>query len=133
MTRYNIHELSEETGVTQRNIRSYIDQGLLPPAFGTTRAAYYTDAHLTRLLDIRRLLLEKNPLRVIKRILDASPTEAIIKSVRGDRRRVLVFVEIGEGMWVCYEPSARWQRERNLMEVIEAARDACGRVLARSK
>lgn len=64
----NINELANETGVTTRTIRYYVEQGLLPnPESGYP--AQYTDDHLQRLALIRRLKEEYLPLDEIKTML----------------------------------------------------------------
>ncbi|HUS13913.1 MAG TPA: MerR family transcriptional regulator [Chloroflexia bacterium] len=64
----NINELANETGVTTRTIRYYVEQGLLPnPEAGYP--AQYTDDHLQRLALIRRLKEEYLPLDEIRTML----------------------------------------------------------------
>lgn len=47
--RYTIADLERETGVKARNIRYYITEGLLPPAYGRGPSATYDLGHLLRL------------------------------------------------------------------------------------
>lgn len=42
-------ELERETGVTARNIRFLIAEGLIPPPNGTGRGAWYTSEHVAML------------------------------------------------------------------------------------
>src|SRR3954447_24714796 len=55
MERYRLADLVSATGVTQRTIRFYIAEGLLPPPEGAGPAAVYTTAHHDRLLLINPL------------------------------------------------------------------------------
>ena len=72
----NINELANETGVTTRTIRYYVEQGLLPnPESGYP--AQYTDEHLQRLALIRRLKEEYLPLDEIKTMLQGLNDEEI--------------------------------------------------------
>lgn len=56
VTEYRIDDLAREAGTTTRNVRVYLDHGLLPRPQRRGRAAIYTDTHLTRLQAIMRLL-----------------------------------------------------------------------------
>ena len=50
---YSLMELSDETGISPRNIRYYISKNLLEGPVQSGRNAIYTDDHLNRLLEIR--------------------------------------------------------------------------------
>ncbi|MCV7420545.1 MerR family transcriptional regulator [Mycobacterium yunnanensis] len=56
MTEYRIDDLAREAGTTTRNVRVYLDSGLLPRPQRRGRTAIYTDEHLTRLQAVIRLL-----------------------------------------------------------------------------
>ncbi len=79
MERYRLTELAEITGVTQRTIRFYIAEGLLPPPEGAGPAAVYTAAHRDRLSLINGLKDRYLPLREIRKRL-ATLTEAEIRA-----------------------------------------------------
>lgn len=66
----DILELSKRTDVSRRTIRYYIQEGLLPPPKGETRAALYSEEHLEILLRIRRLQSEGLSLEAIRRRLE---------------------------------------------------------------
>lgn len=54
--RFTVTELEEATGVSARNIRYYIQQGLVRRSAGKGKSAYYTPTHveqLTRVRDMR--------------------------------------------------------------------------------
>jgi len=61
----SIGELSERADVTRRTIRFYIQRGLLSPPLGGGRGSHYTQAHLERLLAVKRLQEVGIPLEVI--------------------------------------------------------------------
>lgn len=67
--RYRLADLVSATGVTQRTIRFYIAEGLLPPPEGAGPAAVYTRAHRDRLALINLLKDRYLPLREIRRRL----------------------------------------------------------------
>ena len=53
--RFTMAELEEATGVSTRNIRYYIQEGLIPPAAGRGKSSYYTPAHVEQLTIVRDL------------------------------------------------------------------------------
>src|SRR5881398_3231495 len=67
--RCTIGELSEQVGMTVRNIRAYQARGLLPPPVVDGRVGFYTDLHRERLLMIRRLRAEGFNLVAISALL----------------------------------------------------------------
>lgn len=58
VTEYRIDDLAREAGTTTRNVRVYLENGLLPRAQRHGRTAVYTDKHLKHLQAIIRLLGE---------------------------------------------------------------------------
>ena len=67
---YDLAELSERAGVSQRTVRYYIQQGLLPAPETRGPGAHYGPEHLDRLRLIRRLQREHLPLAEIRRRLE---------------------------------------------------------------
>lgn len=63
---YNIESLADLAGLTKRTIRYYIELGLLTPPVGSCRGSYYTDNHLRRLDQIRKLSSQGIPLTQMK-------------------------------------------------------------------
>lgn len=63
---YNIESLAELSGLTRRTVRYYIQLGLLPPPIGNCRGSYYTEDHLQRLDQIKRLSGQGVPLAQMK-------------------------------------------------------------------
>lgn len=72
-----IHELAGRAGTTVRTIRYYTDEGLLPQPNQQGRYAYYTPAHLNRLLLINRMKEAFLPLREIRQILTGLSDEEV--------------------------------------------------------
>jgi DNA-binding transcriptional MerR regulator len=68
-----MRELEKASGISRETIRFYIREGLLPePERSHRNSATYTDAHLARLLAIRRLKDERFlPLSVIRTLFSA--------------------------------------------------------------
>ncbi len=67
---YDLAELSDRAGVSQRTVRYYIQQGLLPSPETRGPGAHYSAEHLDRLRLIRRLQKEHLPLAEIRRRLE---------------------------------------------------------------
>jgi DNA-binding transcriptional MerR regulator len=74
--RLTIEELSAETGMTVRNIRSHRARGLLPPPEVRDRVGYYGPDHISRLRMIQELQSEGFNLKGIERLLEQSPGPA---------------------------------------------------------
>ena len=55
MNKYRISDLVKATGMSERAIRFYVQNGLLPPATRHGRGHNYTEEHLVRVRAIRRL------------------------------------------------------------------------------
>src|SRR4051795_1184981 len=71
-----IEELSSQTGMTVRNIRSHRARGLLPAPEVRDRIGYYGPEHVTRLRMIQELQAEGFNLKGIERLLEQSPGPA---------------------------------------------------------
>lgn len=68
---FNLRELCREADVTERTVRYYIKEGLLPPPNGSGPFSRYTYEHWLRLQFIKRLKDEYLPLSEIKNLLDS--------------------------------------------------------------
>ncbi len=68
-TRYTIDELGARTGVSRRNIRYYVQEGLLEPPAGRGRGGFYYDSHVERLGRIRALQDQGLRLATIREVL----------------------------------------------------------------
>jgi DNA-binding transcriptional MerR regulator len=69
-TTYDLNELCARAGVTVRTVRYYIQQGLLPAPAAQGSATRYEQGHLERLLLIRQLQKEHQPLAEIRNRLE---------------------------------------------------------------
>lgn len=80
--RYSIADLERETGVSNRNIRYYISEGLLPPAYGRGPTATYDLGHLLRLRMIAKLRDDGIALREIRDRLSDLDDEQIAATLK---------------------------------------------------
>jgi DNA-binding transcriptional MerR regulator len=73
-----IAELAERAGVTQRTIRYYVSEGLLPAPSGRGQRRAYNGEHLSRLARIHDLKAAYLPLHEIRRRLTSSAPDGHI-------------------------------------------------------
>ena len=65
-----MQDLSDRSGIPVRTIRFYITERLLAGPEGRGSATFYTDEHLTRLLLVREMALQRLPLAEIRERLE---------------------------------------------------------------
>ena len=75
---FDLKELSEAAQVTERTVRYYIAEGLLPPPLGVRSQSRYTTEHLERLHLIQRLKEQDFSLRQIKALLEGKTATGIM-------------------------------------------------------
>jgi DNA-binding transcriptional MerR regulator len=80
--RFTAAELEDATGVSARNIRYYIQEGLVSPSAGRGKSAYYTAAHVEQLTLARDLRARGLSLEEIREALAPVP-----EAVEDDRER----------------------------------------------
>jgi DNA-binding transcriptional MerR regulator len=68
----SIGELADEAGLSQRAIRFYVQQKLLPPPLGRGRGRHYDRRHLELLRKVIALQQGGHSLHAIRQVLDAS-------------------------------------------------------------
>ncbi|WP_176013271.1 MerR family transcriptional regulator [Victivallis sp. Marseille-Q1083] len=67
---YDLESLTEAAGTTIRDVRYYIQRGVLPPPLNSSNGSYYTEDHLERLRLVVELAGKGVPLSRIKYCLD---------------------------------------------------------------
>lgn len=72
-----LKELCNAASVSERTVRYYIQQGLLPPPQGAGPASRYNLEHLSRLALVRRLKATLLPLSEIKHLMRGVPTSEL--------------------------------------------------------
>jgi DNA-binding transcriptional MerR regulator len=73
--RLSADELAALVGASRRTVRYYVQEGLLDPPIGETRAAYYTEKHLEQLQTIKTLTSEGLSLERIRQRLHGTDAE----------------------------------------------------------
>ncbi|MBN9390408.1 MAG: MerR family transcriptional regulator [Chloroflexi bacterium] len=74
---FDLKELCEAAHVTERTVRYYIAEGLLPPPVGVKSQSRYTTKHLERLQLIQNLKEQDFSLRQIKSLLEGKVSDNI--------------------------------------------------------
>ncbi len=83
-TQHTIRDVARLAGVTQRTVRYYVAQGLLPAPDGAGPGAHYGQGHLERLRLIKRLQRQHLPLAEIRSRLEGLTDGQITDLNRGD-------------------------------------------------
>jgi len=75
--RLTLKELCNAASVTERTVRYYIQQGILPPPEGAGPSSHYNREHLSRLALVRRLKAALLPLSEIKQLMSGVPSSQL--------------------------------------------------------
>jgi DNA-binding transcriptional MerR regulator len=121
--RFSLGDLAVLTGLPQRTVRFYIQQGLLDRPEGVKRGAYYTRHHLEQLLTIRKWQRAGLSLERIHEIVasaNAEPELPPAKARQAGDVRVQSHVLLRPGVELVIDPS---EAGLTAEEVRELARD----------
>lgn len=80
--RYTMADLERETGISNRNIRYYITEGLLAPSYGRGPTATYDLGHLLRLKMIANYRAEGLPIKEIREKLNRLSDDEIASMLK---------------------------------------------------
>ncbi len=83
---FGVDELARRGGTTVRQVRLYIERGLLPRPRREGRSAYYTELHVHRLQMILRLMSRGYTIAAIKELTDAWDSQRGLADVLGLER-----------------------------------------------
>jgi len=101
-----IAKLSEASGVPVQAIKRYITLGLVPPALGKNKGAYYTSVHLEALRWIKLKLADGMNIPEIVQLAEMAPKPvakpAIASALPMEMRHYAVF----RGLTLIADPSA---------------------------
>jgi DNA-binding transcriptional MerR regulator len=84
---YSLEDLARLTGISERTIRGYIYDGLLPEPVGRGRATTYTQEHLEKLqfiIAVRRATPYELPLPLVRQLLQSLPPQQVSRIARGE-------------------------------------------------
>jgi DNA-binding transcriptional MerR regulator len=71
-----MQEVADASGLSQRTVRYYISQGLVPRPLGRGSSAYYTPAHIQRLARIATLREEQHSIAEIRELMQSEEATA---------------------------------------------------------
>lgn len=122
---YTIDDLCEKTGFTRRNIRYYVEIGLIEPPAGRGRGGFYNDSHLSTLQDIKRLQVRGLRLSAIIEQLKEGPAPEIRYSL-ADRsispsKEVWVQYEITPGIVLSVRSDIEDRHTKDISEIVRLA------------
>lgn len=131
-----IEQLSAESGMTVRNIRSHRARGLLPPPEVRDRIGFYGPEHLSRLKLIQDLQADGFNLKGIQRLLESAPAtqqflhfkRALSAPMADEEPKVFTQEELAERFGTADEPDVL----RKALEVGALSDLGDGRFEARS-
>lgn len=105
--RFSPDELAALAGVNRRTVRFYVQEGLLDRPRGAGRGAYYTEQHLSRLLDIRRWQQAGISLERIRELLQAPAADlaAVAQRPRPGSVEVRSHVTVTDGVELVVAPA----------------------------
>lgn len=101
--RYSLEQLADRADVPVRTIRYYIQRGLVPRPEGEKKGAYYTQAHLEQLLQVRKWVGAGMSLERVAALLQGEPAlprpaAAMVTAAALPPRRTLTVYTVAEGV-----------------------------------
>ena len=83
--RFSLAELVDASGVNERMIRTFITEGLVPPALGRGRARYFTPDHLARLELVAKLRADRLSIDEVRERLHTSTSTNSLNAATWNR------------------------------------------------
>ncbi|MGH1558962.1 MerR family transcriptional regulator [Caulobacter segnis] len=120
--RYTARELAALCDVSERTVRYYVAEGLLPPPAARGRGANFDDSHLTRLRLIRAMQQAGNDLEAIGDYLRELEAELAGRSWKVSESALAVWSGRTERLEMAQRFQARW----NVPEPVHRYRIAPG-------
>ena len=105
-SRFSMADLSRASGVAERTIRFYIQQGLVPRPEGSKRGSYYQARHLEALLTTARLVASGLSLSAIARMLEGGLDEGFRERKVAGQVETLTQVHLAPGIRLQIDPMA---------------------------
>jgi len=117
---YTIRELSALSGISERTIRYYIQEGIVDRPEGQFRGAYYTDRHLRQLTTVKKYKDAGVSLERIAQILREEENPAGIDyRVRPGQVEVVSLVHLAEGVLLQIDPERSGLSQRQIRRLGE--------------
>jgi len=102
--RYTLKELVSLVGITARNIRFYIQEGIIDKPFGQNRGAYYTDRHLQQLLTVKKYKEAGVSLERIRQIIHEDSLPKVNYNITPGNIEIVSRIHIMDGVELTINP-----------------------------
>lgn len=123
---YTLKELSTLVDMSMRNIRFYIQEGVVDKPYGQNKGAYYTEKHLQQLLTVKKYKEAGVSLERIAQIIHEEVISKVDYRIRPGKIEVVSRIHLMEGLELTVNPerSGLTQREirklsRTILDTIE--------------
>jgi len=101
---YNMKELSALTDMSPRNIRFYIQEGIVDKPLGQNRGAYYTDKHLQQLLTVKKYKEAGVSLERIAQIIHEASIPKVDYRIKPGNIEVVSRIHLTDGVELTINP-----------------------------
>ena len=115
--KFDITELSQLSGISVRNIRYYIQLGIINRPIGEKRSAYYTQDHLESILQIRKWQEAGLSLERIKELLTEEDNSIPIPKRKVGSISVVSTIHIAEGIDLIVDPELANMKTEKIREL----------------
>lgn len=129
MSSFTLQELCAQVDLPIRTVRYYVQIGLLDKPEGETRAARYSDAHLSQLSSIKRWSASGLSLDRIRELLAqrATPEQAMRAPVLG-AVMVKTHIHIAQGLELVIDPGSAGLGPQQMRELHQGIADLYARL-----
>jgi len=124
----SIGELAEQTGVSRRTVRFYVQRGLIDPPVGLGRASHYTQAHveqIRRVLVLQRGGLQLDDINALPEDVQEAAVEAAVEAA--PEASLVLRMNVAPGLCLELDAGATPPSAEQLRELAEAARRILGK------
>jgi len=122
--RFSLSDLARASGIPERTIRFYIQEGIVPRPEGVRRGAYYQVRHLEALLTASRLVASGMSLTAVARMLEGGLEEGFRERKVVGQVETLTQVHLAPGIRLQIDPLTAGLSPEQLRHFIRKALQA---------
>ena len=127
---YTLDTLCTLAELPRRTVRYYIQLGLVERPVGETRAAYYTDAHLTQLLTIRKWTDAGLSLERVRELVEgADPAVPPPRPRKPGSVEVMSHLIVADGVELVIEPGRAGLKPEEVRKLFRSVLAAYGDII----
>lgn len=127
---YTLDTLCTLAELPRRTVRYYIQLGLVERPIGETRAAYYTDAHLTQLLTIRKWTDAGLSLERVRELVEgADPAVPPPRPRKPGSVEVMSHLIVADGVELVIEPGRAGLKPEEVRKLFRSVLAAYGDII----